>query len=85
MGKGSVDINVQCIVNVRSEAENKILKEPKIRLGWVPINLKFLFFGGCYPWVHERIGYPKFGQPRHTASFWNIIIQWTSPDDLTEK
>ena len=22
--------------------------------------------------------------PTHTASFWNIIIQWTSPDDLTE-
>ena len=21
----------------------------------------------------------------HTASFWNIIIQWTSHDDLTEK
>ena len=23
--------------------------------------------------------------PVHTASFWNIIIQWTSYDDLTEK
>ena len=23
--------------------------------------------------------------PVHTASFWNIIIQWTSHDDLTEK
>ena len=21
----------------------------------------------------------------HTASFWNIITHWTSPDDLTEK
>ena len=23
--------------------------------------------------------------PHHTESFWNIIIQWTSHDDLTEK
>jgi hypothetical protein len=23
--------------------------------------------------------------PLHTASYWNIIIQWTSHDDLTEK
>jgi hypothetical protein len=25
------------------------------------------------------------GYQRHTKSFWNIIIQWTSHDDLTEK
>ena len=25
------------------------------------------------------------GSARHTASFWNITIQWTSHDDLTEK
>ena len=24
-------------------------------------------------------------RPLHTASFWNIIIHWTSHDDLTEK
>ena len=24
-------------------------------------------------------------QPLHTESFWNIIIQWTSHDNLTEK
>jgi hypothetical protein len=24
-------------------------------------------------------------KPLHTASFWNIIIQWTSHNDLTEK
>ena len=26
-----------------------------------------------------------FWSIKHTASFWNIIIQWTSHDDLTEK
>ena len=29
--------------------------------------------------------YNFFQTPTHTASFWNIIIQWTSHDDLTEK
>ena len=36
--------------------------------------------------TNEGVDYAQYitTAPTHTASFWNIIIQWTSHDDLTE-